>query len=239
MRTLGRNERTTSNVLSVEPSFTTMISLALFHSVAAASTFRIVCPSLYAAMIMETVGFMRNTLANRMRVGYDAYRTMKKSQKPIILFDIDYTLIDTTLLMRTCMWRFWSIKRLYKECVYPDVVPTLRALEKKATLGIFSQALTRLQYLKIDYSGLSVFFNKRHIYISRNKKAYARKLFPLFDINHVAVVDDREDVTQLLASMGVTVFFLDRKNNTLCPSGAIRITSLLQIPTYVNSMLSK
>lgn len=156
---------------------------------------------------------------------------MQHPQKPVILFDIDFTLFDTASFQRKCIWRLWSLSRLFKECVYPDVVPTLRALGKKTTLGIFSQALTGFQKLKIEYSGLSPFFDKKHIYISRNKKTLAPKLFPTLDIRSVAVVDDREDVANVLLPMGVKVFFLDRTGNKTCPRGAIPVQSLYQLIT--------
>ena len=74
------------------------------------------------------------------------------SKKPIVLFDIDYTLFDTALFKQSGL----SMHKIYAE-----VTQTLDGLNNFATLGIFSKGETQFQKTKLEKTGMEILRHAR------------------------------------------------------------------------------
>src|SRR3989344_4991242 len=77
------------------------------------------------------------------------------SKKPIVLFDIDYTLFDTA---------FFKQSGLSMHKIYAEVMQTLDGLNNFATLGIFSKGETQFQKTKLEKTGMAKFFKEENVH---------------------------------------------------------------------------
>jgi len=129
----------------------------------------------------------------------------------------------------------WLDPAEYKKSMYPDVLPALQSMTIMFQLGIFSQSRSPLQRLKIELSGLSSFFRKDLIFIAPHKWSVAKKVLPTLGLEKVAVIDDRIDICNQAAKLGVQSFLIDRENNKIAPKNTIGIQSLTEILTHITS----
>lgn len=107
---------------------------------------------------------------------------MQSLNKPIILFDIDYTLFDTAIFKKTNFTRY----SLYKE-----VHGVLSDLSKKLILGIFSQGEENLQNSKLKETKIDHFFHKDHIYIELQKEDKIKRIGDKYKNIHLYIADDK------------------------------------------------
>lgn len=102
---------------------------------------------------------------------------------------------------------FYSEKELYKNSFFDDVLPALNKLANSYVLGIFSEGFKKYQITKLKHSGLLPFFNKKHIYIRRNKLSKASlEALP----KNVTLVDDKLNVITTLKKYGYPVIWINR-----------------------------
>ena len=105
-----------------------------------------------------------------------------QNTKPVVLFDIDYTLFDTALFKQS---------ELSKSRIYEEVFHVLDNLSNSVTLGIFSKGETLFQKTKLEKTGIMKFFKKENVHIFDDK-----------DINLVKIIDKYK---------GFKIFFVDDK----------------------------
>lgn len=182
--------------------------------------------------------------------------------KEIILFDIDYTLLDTSVSKRYYrekisklanvsiddfilveqeykkkdsgftdfhpndyiehVCKFYnlnenSVRELFfsddnfKDALYDDVIPTLKALLERFSLGIFSEGFEDFQLAKLHRSGIMNFFEKDLTFIFRRKlEEDSLALLP----DNCFVIDDNPSVVEALAKTDkFKTFWLNRKSN--------------------------
>lgn len=110
---------------------------------------------------------------------------MSHTHNRLILFDIDYTLFDTTTFKETSLSEF----RLYDE-----VIPVLEQLTAYAELGIFSEGDIKMQKTKLAKTVIENHFKKDHIHISVKKIDSLSTIFPLYKGRDVYVVDDKASI---------------------------------------------
>ena len=82
------------------------------------------------------------------------------NKKPIVLFDIDYTLFDTDHFKKSA---------LTKHKIYEEVRDVLEKLSKIAMLGIFSEGNLEFQRKKLNQTGIEGYFKKDNTHIVLNK----------------------------------------------------------------------
>lgn len=97
----------------------------------------------------------------------------------MILFDIDYTLLDTDILKKYLPepknWRL--VKLPFAQSLFPETRAVLAALQKKFPLGIFSECVDYdFQITKLKESGLWSFFDPALIYIDFAKADLVLKI---------------------------------------------------------------
>lgn len=107
---------------------------------------------------------------------------MQSLNKPIILFDIDYTLFDTALFKKTNFSRY---------SLYEEVPGVLSELSKKFILGIFSQGEETLQNSKLKATKIDHFFHKEHIYIESEKEEKIKVIGEKYKDARLYMADDK------------------------------------------------
>lgn len=117
--------------------------------------------------------------------------------KPIILFDIDYTLFDTALFKKTNFTQF---------SLYEEVPWVLTSLSKKAILGIFSQGESDLQRSKLKATKIESLFQKGHIFIELQKEENIKKIMHKCKNMYVYVADDKLPLLSLMKKQFPRVF---------------------------------
>src|SRR3989344_3789437 len=103
-------------------------------------------------------------------------------KKPIVLFDIDYTLFDTGYFKE-------SLRTKHK--VYEEVKDVLGKLSKIAILGIFSEGDLEFQKKKLNQTGIEDYFEKDHTHIVLNKLSEFEKILRKYEDRITFFVDDK------------------------------------------------
>lgn len=114
---------------------------------------------------------------------------MQFLNKPVVLFDIDYTLFDTAHFKETKLKEF----RLYDE-----VEKVLTDLSKGFVLGIFSEGETDLQIEKLKKTKIYRFFQPDHIYIEILKKDKIQSISRKYRETFIYMVDDKLPILKLM-----------------------------------------
>lgn len=104
------------------------------------------------------------------------------NNKPVILFDIDYTLFDTD---------FFKKSNLSEHKIYEEVIEVLENLKKIAVLGIFSEGGLYFQKTKLEKTGIEKFFGKNNMHIVLNKLDELRNTLEKYEDAKTFFVDDK------------------------------------------------
>lgn len=107
------------------------------------------------------------------------------NSKPIVLFDIDYTLFDTASFKES---------RLLEHKIYDEIIGVLNSLSSIATLGIFSKGETEFQKTKLEKTGMAKFFKKNNIHIFDNKDENLINVLEKYKDSKLFLVDDKLEV---------------------------------------------
>lgn len=117
--------------------------------------------------------------------------------KPIILFDIDYTLFDTALFKET---------NFTKYSLYEEVPSVLEILSKNLELGIFSQGDRDMQNLKLKETKIDRFFQKEYIYIESEKEEKIKTIVNKYKNTQLFVADDKLNMLSLIKKEDSGIF---------------------------------
>lgn len=112
--------------------------------------------------------------------------------KPVVLFDIDYTLFDTA---------FFKQSGLTKHKIYEEVMQVLDNLSSFATLGIFSKGEIQFQKTKLEKTGMAKFFKEENVHIFDDK-----------DINLIGILDKYKDSKLFLADDKLGILYSAKKH---------------------------
>lgn len=107
---------------------------------------------------------------------------MQSLNKPIILFDIDYTLFNTALFKKS---------KFAKYSLYSEVPDVLSALSKELALGIFSQGDEEFQKTKLQKTKIDRFFQKEHTYIGLQKDEIIKTVLDKYKNSNLIIADDK------------------------------------------------
>lgn len=107
------------------------------------------------------------------------------NRKPIILFDIDYTLFDTA---------YFKNSGLKKHKIYEEVEDVLKELKRIAILGIFSEGDLKLQRKKLEKTGIEYYFKEDNTHIVLNKLIDLRYVLEKYKNRKVFFVDDKLNI---------------------------------------------
>ena len=102
--------------------------------------------------------------------------------KPVILFDIDYTLFDTA---------FFKQSGLSEHKIYSEVMQVLDSLSAIATLGIFSEGNLNFQKIKLQKTGIGKYFEQKNTHIVLNKLDELRSIHNRYKDVTTFFVDDK------------------------------------------------
>ena len=105
-----------------------------------------------------------------------------QSAKPVVLFDIDYTLFDTA---------FFKKSGLLKHKIYEEVMQVLDSLNKIGVLGIFSKGEVEFQKNKLEKTGMTKFFEDNNIHIFSDKDANLIDVLGKYKDSELFLVDDK------------------------------------------------
>lgn len=111
------------------------------------------------------------------------------NKKQVILFDIDYTIFNTSHYKQSNRQQF---------LLYPEVYGTLSSLEKTSILGIFSEGDQEFQKNKLKETKIWHFFNKDDIYIETNKELLIKEISEKYLARPLVVVDDKLPILLIL-----------------------------------------
>lgn len=103
-------------------------------------------------------------------------------QKPIVLFDIDYTLFDT---------RKFKDSKLQDYNIYEEVMGILMQLSGLVNLGIFSKGETEFQKTKLEKTGMMKFFKDNNVHIFDDKDANLINVLEKYKDSKLFLVDDK------------------------------------------------
>lgn len=118
---------------------------------------------------------------------------------------------------------------LYRQCVYPDVMPVLNKLSTTYVLGIFSQGNEVYQQQKLELSGLKPYFKDDFIFILHRKlDAHTLEKLP-----EAVIVDDKPEVVQTLSNFPQFLpIWINRIDASRVP-GTATIHSLNELETVL------
>lgn len=102
--------------------------------------------------------------------------------KPVVLFDIDYTLFNT---------RKFKESKLQSYEAYEEVKRILMRLKAVARLGIFSKGKTQFQKTKLSKTGMLKFFKENDIHIFDDKNANLMDVLEKYKNSKLILVDDK------------------------------------------------
>ncbi len=206
--------------------------------------------------------------------------------KPIVLLDIDYTLLDARKLgvltvahfkvkfhkiTRTVAkqdWKaLWALLKPefqgifyllfgnptgflqspsvrdsflnpvhYRKSLFEDVLPTLKKLQGKVSLGVFSQGLIHWQFAKLYLGGIEKYFEREILFVFPPRKVdKAREVLAQLPPNaKIYFVDDRLDVAEALSNHRVKVFLIRRTPQPVPGNGRVtKIKSLREILNFL------
>lgn len=105
--------------------------------------------------------------------------------KPVVLFDIDYTLFDTALFKES---------RFLQHKVYEEVIEVLDSINKIATLGIFSEGDIDFQRRKLKQTNIDKYFEKDHTHIVLKKIDDLKKILESYEDRQIFFVDDKLNI---------------------------------------------
>lgn len=114
------------------------------------------------------------------------------NKKPIVLFDIDYTLFDT---------RKFKDSQLQNYNIYEEVMEVLTQLTNVAIMGIFSKGETEFQKTKLRKTGMMKFFKENNVHIFDDK-----------DVNLIQVLEKYKDAKLFLVDDKLGVLFFAKKH---------------------------
>src|SRR5581483_1360093 len=107
----------------------------------------------------------------------------KFKKKPIVLFDIDYTLFNTGLLKQTNLQEF---------SLYAETNDVLKQLAPHAILGIFSEGKIEWQIKKLKTTSIHHVFEKEHTHIVEKKFEVAEEILKKYrKSDKIFLVDDK------------------------------------------------
>lgn len=104
------------------------------------------------------------------------------NKKPIVLFDIDYTLFDT---------RKFKDSKLQDYNVYGEVMSVLDKLSGFADLGIFSKGEMEFQKTKLKKTGMIRFFQEHNVHIFDDKDMNVVNVLEKYKDSRLFLVDDK------------------------------------------------
>src|SRR5476649_2664703 len=108
---------------------------------------------------------------------------MKDVDKPIVLFDIDYTLFDTAHLKKSNLVEF---------LLYDEVKDVLQKLLPVAKLGILSEGELNWQLKKLKETQIHEVFELTHTHIVAKKFAVAETILKQYQkVEKVFLIDDK------------------------------------------------
>lgn len=102
--------------------------------------------------------------------------------KPVVLFDIDYTLFDTD---------FFKESGLSEHRIYEEVISVLEKLSKIALLGIFSEGNIDFQIRKLKETNIEKYFAENNTHIVLNKLDELEGIFQRYENRKFFFVDDK------------------------------------------------
>ena len=108
-----------------------------------------------------------------------------QNTKPIVLFDIDYTLFDTALFKES---------KLLTHKIYKEVIEVLDNLNKIAILGIFSEGDIDFQRRKLRQTNIDKYFEKVHTHIVLEKLDDLKRILKSYEDRQVFFVDDKLNI---------------------------------------------
>lgn len=108
-----------------------------------------------------------------------------KSLNKIVLFDIDYTLFDTTLFKESALTKY---------ALYDEVIPLLSKLATISELGIFSKGEEEFQKTKLQKTGIEKYFELGNIHIFEDKDSNMNKIIKQYEGNKIYLVDDKLEI---------------------------------------------
>ncbi|MDO8583046.1 MAG: hypothetical protein Q7R51_00765 [bacterium] len=104
------------------------------------------------------------------------------NNKPVVLFDIDYTLFDTA---------FFKESGLSEHKIYDEVLQVLENLSGIVMLGIFSKGESEFQKNKLEKTGMKKFFKDYNIHIFADKDANLISVLDKYKDSKLFLVDDK------------------------------------------------
>lgn len=115
--------------------------------------------------------------------------TFPMKNKKIVLFDIDYTILDTDVLKKTNLTKFE---------LYTEVLDTFSQLKEVADFGIFSEGDIAFQKRKMRETNIEKYFLEKHIHIFESKNDELKVLLKKYeDEGKLYFVDDKLSVLHL------------------------------------------
>lgn len=105
--------------------------------------------------------------------------------KPVVLFDIDYTLFDT---------RKFKDSLLQDYNIYNEVMEVLTELAGLASLGIFSKGETEFQKTKLKKTGIQRLFREENTHIFDDKDINLIKIIDKYRDFKIILVDDKLEI---------------------------------------------
>ena len=105
-----------------------------------------------------------------------------QTTKPVVLFDIDYTLFDT---------RKFKDSKLREYGIYDEIMEALTQLSSLANLGIFSKGESEFQKTKLEKTGMIKFFKENNIHIFDDKDANLISVLEKYKTSRIFLVDDK------------------------------------------------
>lgn len=143
---------------------------------------------------------------------------MEKPQKPVILFDVDGTLIDSNKLLKKRLLHPFAFfhPSLIHQSVFPDVVPTVTMLYQTYSLGIWSQSFDWYQRYKIRSAKLNTYFMKSLIFISLNKMQLLDDIYKKIGTGKFIIVDNSVNIVSSLRARKIQAYCIQRETNGEC-----------------------
>ncbi|HUD04911.1 MAG TPA: hypothetical protein VMR59_02920 [Patescibacteria group bacterium] len=103
----------------------------------------------------------------------------------LVLFDIDYTLFDTTALKASDLTQY---------SLYDEVKSVLVKSSKIAELGIFSKGESEFQKAKLQKTGIVKFFQTKNIHIFENKNQNLKEVIKQYGNCKIYLIDDKLEI---------------------------------------------
>lgn len=141
----------------------------------------------------------------------DYYKTLDSSTDfdPFVLFkNLDISEKNISHIMRLDNPSFRS-------CIFSDVIPALKKLQRTCDLGIYSEGLQEYQLIKLKWINILNFFDEKNIHIKRRKR-FPESLAVLPE--NSILVDDRIDVLIEARKHRLYPIWINRKSKERDPS---------------------